>query len=100
VIGHWNAMTRFLIDARIAPDDKVVGATLRRVALGRKNFLHVAKETCGENIAERHSLGATREANDIDPLQYLGDVLVRAGDHPAARIHELLPDRRKRRAAA
>jgi len=29
--------------------------------------------------------------NDIDPQAWLADVLARLPDHPAKRIHELLP---------
>jgi hypothetical protein len=29
--------------------------------------------------------------NDIDPQAWLADVLCRIADHPASRLHELLP---------
>jgi transposase len=68
-------------------------AALRVVALGRKNFLFVGNEDAGDNIAGLYSLVATCEANGVNPIEYLRDVLLRISTHPADRIDELLPDR-------
>jgi hypothetical protein len=38
-----------------------------------------------------YTLIATAKLNDIDPQAWLADVLARLPDHPAKRIHELLP---------
>jgi transposase len=62
-------------------------------ALGRKNFLFVGTDHAGENLAGLYSLIATCEANDVNPVEYLADVLVRVQSHPASRIDELLPHR-------
>jgi transposase len=34
---------------------------------------------------------ATCEANGVNPVEYLADVLIRVLSHPASRIDELLP---------
>jgi hypothetical protein len=67
---------------------------LRAIALGRKNYLFVGNEDADEDIAGLYSLVATCEANRVNPLAYLCDVLLRISSHPATRIDELLPDRR------
>uniref|UniRef100_UPI0005BE71F0 transposase domain-containing protein n=1 Tax=Bradyrhizobium sp. Ai1a-2 TaxID=196490 RepID=UPI0005BE71F0 len=33
----------------------------------------------------------TCRLNDVDPKAWLADVLARIADHPASRLHELLP---------
>ena len=33
----------------------------------------------------------TAKLSDVDPLAWLADVLQRLPDHPASRVHELLP---------
>jgi hypothetical protein len=38
-----------------------------------------------------YSLIVTAKMNDVDPRAWLADVLARIADHPAARLHELLP---------
>jgi hypothetical protein len=61
--------------------------------LGRKNFLFVGSDEAGENLAGLYSLIATCEANEVNPVAYLADVLIRVQTHPASRIDELLPNR-------
>jgi transposase len=45
----------------------------------------------GENLAGLYSLIATCEANGVNPVYYLADVLLRVQAHPASGIDELLP---------
>jgi hypothetical protein len=64
---------------------------LRRVALGRKNYLFVHDGDAGASIAGLYSLVATCEARRINPFEYLADVLARVQDHPKNAIDDLLP---------
>ena len=61
------------------------------MALGRKNFLFVGHKEAGANLAGLYSLTATCEANGVEPISYLTDVLGRGGSHPAAALDDLLP---------
>jgi transposase len=90
-LNNWTELTRFLDDARIPPDNNRSESALRVVALGRKNFLFVGHEQAGANIAGLYSLTATCEANGVEPISYLTDVLGRVGSHPAAALDDLLP---------
>ena len=90
-IGQWDELGRFLDDARIPLDNNASERALRRVALGRKNFLFVGDLESGINLAGLYSLVATCEARAINPFAYLVDVLSRLADHPAGRLDELLP---------
>jgi transposase len=90
-LNNWQELTRFLDDARIPPDNNRSESALWIVALGRKNFLFVGHEDAGENLAGLYSLVATCEANEVEPISYLTDVLGRLGSHPAAALDELLP---------
>jgi hypothetical protein len=51
-------------------------------------------------LAGRYSLVATCEANGVNLLAYIEDVLTRVGTHPAAQIDDLLPQRWIGRATA
>ena len=92
-LSQWNALTLFLTDARLPIDNNASERALRIAALGRKNFLFVGHNEAGENLAGLYSLIATCEANGVNPIQYLTDVLIRIQTHPASRIDELLPHR-------
>lgn len=92
-LNQWLTLTRFVDDAGLPVDNNRSEAALRIVALGRKNFLFVGDEDCGENLAGLYSLVATCEANAVDPIAYLADVLLRIDTHPASAIDDLLPHR-------
>jgi transposase len=91
--NQWPHLGRFLENALIPLDNNESESALRRVALGRKNFLFVGNDQAGENLAGLYSLVATCEANDVNPLEYFPDVLERINTHPASKIDELLPHR-------
>jgi len=90
-LNRWDELGLFLDDVRVPLDNNPAEAALRRVALGRKNFLFVGNDDAGENLAGLYSLVATCEANGVNPLDYLEDVLIRVHTHPNSRIDELLP---------
>jgi transposase len=73
-------------------DDNASERSLRRVALGRKNYLFVGDVAAGENIAGIYTLLATCEARSINPFAFLAGVIARVQDHPAQRLDELLPE--------
>jgi hypothetical protein len=56
-------------------------------------FSSSATKTPATTSPGLYSLVATREANDINPLEYRRDVMLRISTHPADRNDELLPDR-------
>ena len=79
-------------------DNNVSERALRRVALGRKNYLFVGDAAAGANVAGLYALAATCEARGINPMDYFalafafgGRDLGRISDHPASRLDELLP---------
>ena len=90
-LNQWDELGRFLEDARVPLDNNASEAALRRIALGRKNFLFVGDVDAGTNIAGLYTVIATCESRGINPFAYLSDVVTRVQDHPADRLAELLP---------
>ena len=90
-LNNWTELTRFLEDARLPPDNNRSESALRIVALGWKNFLFVGHEEGGESLAGLYSLVSTCEANGVEPISYLTDVLGRVRSHPDKALDELLP---------
>ena len=91
MLKRWEAFTRFLNDGRICLTNNAAERELRRVALGRKSWLFAGSDRGGERAASMYSLIATAKLNGVDPRAWLADVLARIADHPASRLHELLP---------
>jgi len=91
MLKRWVAFTRFLDDGRIWLTNNAAERALRSAALGRKAWLFAGSDRGGERTAAMYSLIITAKLNDIDPHAWLADVLARIADHPASRLHGLLP---------
>jgi transposase-like protein len=82
---------------RIVEETLAAGASVARVArahgvaLGRKNYLFAGSDAGGERAAAMYSLIESAKLNDLDPEDYLRQVLTCIADHPINRIEELLP---------
>jgi transposase len=90
-LKRWPALTRFLDDGRLCLSNNAAERSIRRVAMGRKNWTFAGSDVGGERAAAIYTLIETAKLNDIDPRAWLADVLARLQDHPAKRIAELLP---------
>ena len=73
-------------------DNNLAERAVRSVAIGRKNWLFVGNEAGGKAAAVILSLVQTCRALNINPREYLEDVMRRLMRHPAKRLHELLPN--------
>lgn len=93
IIRNRKPLSRFIYVAKLPLDNNRSEAALRRVALGRKNYLFVGDEEAGENIAGLFSIVASCVQNQVNPVEYITDVLERISDHPLTAIDDLLPDR-------
>jgi transposase len=89
--NQWGALTRFLDDGRLRLDNNPAERQLRRVAVGRKNWLFAGSETGAERACVLYSILASCRLHGVDPFAYLTDVLVRVHSHPAARVLDLCP---------
>jgi transposase len=93
IIRNRKPLTRFLYVAKLPLDNNRSESALRRVALGRKNYLFVGHEEAGENIAGLFTIVASCATNGVNPVDYITDVLQRVSHHPASDIDAILPDR-------
>src|SRR5215218_11160415 len=87
----WETFARFLSDGRICLTNNAAERALRGIALGRRSWLFAGSDRGGDRAAAMYSLIVTAKLNDVDPRAWLADVLARIANHPASRLHELLP---------
>lgn len=64
---------------------------LRVIPMGRRNWLFTWTEMGARQVGIVQSLLTTCRLHEINPYDYLVDVLQRVGKHPASRVEELTP---------
>lgn len=94
LIPHLKNYTKFAF-ARM--DNNVAERAVRPLAIGRKNWLFVGNEDGGEAAAVVFSLIQTCRALEVNPREYLEDIMRRLMFHNFQKLHELLPDQWKAR---
>ena len=81
-----------LDDGGIELDNNIVERSIRPIALTRKNALFAGSDGGAEHWATIASLIETCKINDVNPLEYLTDVIARiVSGHPNSDIDQLLP---------
>jgi transposase len=85
------ALSRFLEDGRIELDNNNVERALRQVAVGRKNWEFAGSALGAERGAALYSIVVSCRELDIDPYEYLRDVIPRLGTTPASEVASLTP---------
>ena len=91
-LGMWHRLERYLDDGRYEIDNNWVENSIRPVAVGRKNYLFAGSHDAAQRSAMIYSLMTTCKKNEVEPSEWLTNVLNRIQDHPINRINELLPD--------
>jgi transposase len=89
--GQWIALNQYIEDGDLDIDNNLAERVLRTVAIGRRNWLFAGSDAGAERAATIYSLIASCKLCEIDPFEYLRDVLDRISTHPASRIAELTP---------
>ncbi len=92
-LNNWSALIRYTEAGFLSIDNNVAEREMKRIAIGRKNWLFVGSENGGRTAAVLFSFTSTCHRLSIDPWAYLHDVLTRVPRTSAAQLAELLPDR-------
>jgi transposase len=100
MLNQWQALTRFLEDGTLEPDNNTAENALRPVVLGRKNYLFVGNDAGGRRAAILYSLIASCKRRGINPVEYLTDVLTRLRDECGGPERQSLSAHRSGGAAA
>jgi transposase len=86
-----EGLSVYLDDPDVPIDTNHLERALRPIPMGRKSWLFCWSEVGAEAVAILQSLIVTCRLHDIDPYDYLVEVLQRIDSHPAREVHRLTP---------
>lgn len=87
---RWDNMMKCLEDGRLLWDNNLAENVIRPITLGRKNYLFCGNHEAAVNMSVVCSLLATCKAHDVNPRDYLNDIIARMPYHKKATHKELL----------
>jgi len=90
--NQWAALNTYVTQGFLNIDNNASERALKRVAIGRKNWLFAGNDAAAENHARLWSLIASCERHGVDPQRYLTSVLAKIGTTPREELGQFLPD--------
>ena len=90
-LGLWPRLTRFLDYPELELSNNLAENSMRPIALGRKNWIHIGSPQAGPKVAAILSVIETCRRLTIPIRQYLAAVLPGLGDVSIRRLAELTP---------
>ena len=91
-LNQWQALCRYCERGWLNIDNNAAERALKRVAIGRKNWLFAGKDAAGASHARLWTLIASAQRHGVDPQAYLRSVLAKIGRTPLSELDQFLPD--------
>ena len=92
-LNQREALCRYLDEGQLKPDNNTAENAIRPLALGRKNWMFAGSDRGARATALFFGLIQSCKACEVNPWEYLNDMLRRIMNHPVNRLRELLPDK-------
>jgi transposase len=93
MLNQWDALCIYTTQGFLNIDNNAAERALRRVGIGRKNWLFAGHDVAAQRTATLYSLVASAERHGLDPQRYLTGVLARFAATPVSQLEQFLPDR-------
>jgi len=90
-MNNWKRLTAYLNNGEILIDNNPVEGSIRTSAVGKRNFLFHGAHEGGCWAAMLYSFFGTCKLHQINPLEWLTDVLTRMPEYTKDKFSELLP---------
>lgn len=90
-VSRWDKLSLYATTDILNIDNNPVENSIRPVAVGRKNYLFAGSHAAAQRSAIFYSLLATCKNYDVNPTEWMQDVLTRIAGFPINKIQELLP---------
>lgn len=97
-LNRWKNMHPYLSNGALGIDNNLVENIIRPAAIGLKNYLFAGSHDSAKRIAMIYTFFAACKHHNINPEEWLNDVLYRIQAHPINQINQLFPQYWKNRA--
>ena len=94
-LNQYPKLEATMLDPRLKLDNNLIENSIRPLALGRKNYLFAGSHRAAQNTAMIYSFFGSCKMNDVNPLQWLTDVLQKIPDWNIQNLDQLLPNQWK-----
>jgi len=94
-LNQWDALCVYTTQGFLAIDNNAAERALKRIAIGRRNWLFAGNDRAGATAATLYTLIAGAERHGIDPQAYLTSVLAKIAATATSDLEQFLPDRWK-----
>jgi len=91
-LNQWESLNVFTGDPAVRIDNNLAEQEMKRMALGRKNFLFVGSPRGGRTAAILASITSTCRRHGINPELYLTQLLANLPATPITQVNQWLPD--------
>lgn len=90
-LALWPRLERYLEQGRFQIDNNLIENIIRPMAIGRKNYLFAGSHLAAGRMAMAYTFMASCKLNDVNPVEWLADVLQRIDETKPSRYVDLLP---------
>lgn len=89
--NNFRRLGRYVNDSRYLIDNNLAENGVRALAIGRKNYMFCGNHESARRTAIIYSLLGTCKINNVNPNEWLTDVLHRINDTKTSQLKNLLP---------
>jgi transposase len=100
MLNQWIALCAYTTEGFLNIDNNAAERALKRVAIGRKNWLFAGNDPAGKSHANLYTLLASAQRHGLDPQKYMMSVLSKIGQTKVSELDQFLPDKWKAQDAA
>jgi transposase len=91
LINQWATLSRIIDHGEVEWTNNLVENIIRPTAIGKKNYLFFGAEEAGQRNAIVYTLIANCRLHQVEPYEYLKDVLTRLPSATNQQLAELTP---------
>ena len=90
-LKRWNKLALYTQNGQLEIDNNPIENAIRPVAVGRKNYLFAGSHDSAQRAAVAYTILAACKTANINPSEYLADVLQKLPTRNVNEVDDLLP---------